>query len=78
MKRLKRLAEMEVALCEILGEATVIVPFYKGKDLPSEDKLKEFLDIIQKMEARKVYLMMAHGSIYSNNFRQLTKQPSLL
>lgn len=45
---------MEVALCEILGEATVIIPFYKSKELPSEDQLKEFLDIIQKMEARKV------------------------
>lgn len=54
MKRLKRLAEMEVGLCEILGETTVIIPFYKSKELPSEDNLKEFLDIIQKMEARKV------------------------
>ena len=57
MKRLKRLAEMEMALCEILGEATVIVPYYKGKELPSEEKLKEFLDIIQKMEERKVRLI---------------------
>lgn len=54
MKRLKRLAEMEIALCEILGETTIIIPFYKSKELPSEDKLKEFLEIIEKMEARKV------------------------
>ena len=54
MKRLKRLAEMEVALCEILGGRMVIVPFYKSKELPTEEKLKEFLDIIEKMEAKKV------------------------
>ena len=57
MKRLKRLAEMESALCEILGETTIIVPFYKSKEIPSEDKLKEFLDIIQKMETKKVKFM---------------------
>jgi len=45
---------MEIALCEILGETTIIIPFYKSKELPSEDKLKEFLEIIEKMEARKV------------------------
>jgi len=54
MKRLKRLAEMEVGLCEILGGRMIIVPFYKSKELPTEEKLKEFLDIIEKMEARKV------------------------
>jgi len=55
MKRLKRLAEMEVALCEILGGQMVIVPFYKSKELPTEDKLREFLDIIEKMETKKVH-----------------------
>lgn len=57
MKRLKRLAEMESALCEILGETTIIVPFYKSKEIPSEDNLKEFLDVIQKMETKKVKFM---------------------
>lgn len=78
MKRLKRLAEMEVALCEILGETTVIVPFYKSKVLPSEDKLKEFLDIIQKMEAKKVNNVHVNIISYSNYFRLLTKQTFLL
>ena len=48
------MAEMEVALCEILGGRMVIVPFYKSKELPTEEKLKEFLDIIEKMETKKV------------------------
>ena len=61
MKRLKRLAEMESALCEILGETTVIVPFYKSKEMPSEDKLREFLDVIQKMEAKKVTIPCIHS-----------------
>ena len=68
MKRLKRLAEMEIALCEILGEATVIVPYYKGKELPSEEKLKEFLAIIQKMEERKVRLITTHTHAYTMCF----------
>ena len=78
MKQLERLAEMEFPLCKILGEETVILPIYKRQEVPSEDALKEFLYIIQKMKAKQVNNVHVSIMAYSNNFRQLTKQTFLL
>ena len=78
MKQLKGLAETEGMLCSVLDETNIIVPFYNSKVIPSEEKLKEFVDIIQNLENKKVKSCVCSHYDCSNNFRLITKQSSLL
>lgn len=55
MKRLKRLVEMECAMCEVVGETPQLMEAWKAHMVPSEDQLVGFRKRIEELEKRKVW-----------------------
>ena len=53
LKRYKRLAEMEDAICDSLGEETKMVPEQQFKKFPSEEDLAQFRKRIEELEEKK-------------------------
>lgn len=59
LKRLKRLAEMEVGLCKTLGEKAQLTSMVVSKTVPSEQQLEEFrakINGLEKIRVRKNFL----------------------
>ena len=54
LKRFKRLAEMEVALCNSMDEAPVFGSQYQAQVVPSEGELQECRQRVEKLESIKV------------------------
>lgn len=54
LKRYKRLAEMEDAICDSLGEETKMVPEQQFQKFPSEEDLAQFRKRIEELEEKKV------------------------
>ena len=54
MKRYKRLAEMEDAICDSLGEETTMVAEQQLHKVPSEEDLAQFRKRIEDLEGKKV------------------------
>ena len=54
MKRLKRLTELECAMCESIGETPQLTAHWQNQTLPSEEALSAFRKRIEELEERKV------------------------
>ena len=54
LKRLKRLTEMEVALCKSLGEDSQLANTYQSHSVPSEEDLIGFRKRVEFLESVKV------------------------
>ena len=54
LKRLKRLTEMEVALCKSLGEDSQLASTYQNQSVPSEEDLLGFRKRVEFLESVKV------------------------
>ena len=54
LKRLKRLTEMEVALCKSLGEDSQLAETYQSQSVPSEEDLLGFRKRVEFLESVKV------------------------
>ena len=54
MKRYKRLAEMENAICDSLGVETMMVAEQHFQKVPSEEDLTQFRKRIEELEEKKV------------------------
>lgn len=55
MKRLKRLTEMEVALCQSLGDKPVISKKWQEQNVPSESDLQNYRKRVEQLESTKVF-----------------------
>ena len=53
-KRLKRLAEMEVGLCKMLGETAQLGGAITSKVVPSEEQLDQWRKRINELEKTRV------------------------
>ena len=54
MKRLKRLTELECAMCESIGETPQLTAKWQSQTLPSEEQLVSFRKRIEELEETKV------------------------
>ena len=59
MKRFKRLTEMEIAMCESVGEDSQLSPQWQAQTIPSEEELGSFRKRIEELEEKKVSLFVA-------------------
>lgn len=65
LKRLKRLAEMEIGLCKTIGEKAKLSSVVASKIVPSEQQLEEFrarINGLEKTRVRKEMLSPVSGS----------------
>ena len=54
LKRLKRLAEMEIGLCKTVGEKAQLSGMVASKTVPSEEQLDQFRKRINELEKTRV------------------------
>lgn len=54
IKRLKRLIEMETALCQSIGETTMSKQWQKENSIPSEEDLQNYRKKVEQLESTKV------------------------
>lgn len=54
LKRLKRLAEMEIGLCKTIGEKAQLSSAVASKMVPSEEQLEQFRKRINTLEKTRV------------------------
>lgn len=54
LKRLKRLAEMEIGLCKTVGEKAQLNGMVASKTVPSEEQLDQFRKRINELEKTRV------------------------
>lgn len=59
-KRMKRLIEMESAMCSSVGETVELKDKYKADCVPSEEELKKFRKRVEDIEFILVRGMMAY------------------
>ena len=54
LKRLKRLSELEVAMCRCLDETPKLTVVLQSGQVPSEDELQSYRGLVGRLEKKKV------------------------
>ena len=54
LKRLKRLAEVEEAMCKSIGESTHLDVVLRSGAVPSDEELKNYREMVGRLEQTKV------------------------
>lgn len=54
MKRLKRLSELEVAMCRCIEETPKLSVILQSGQIPSEDELQSYRGLVGRLEKKKV------------------------
>ena len=53
LKRLKRLSELEVAMCRCINEAPKLTEILESGQVPSEDELQHYRGLVGRLEKKK-------------------------
>ena len=64
MKRFKRLTEMEIAMCNSVGEDSQLGPQWQAQIIPSEEDLGRFRKRIEELEEKKVSQVCTKGILF--------------
>lgn len=59
LKRLKRLNELEVAMCQCLNESPQLSALVQSGQVPSEEELQNYRGLVGRLEKKKVYNVYA-------------------
>ena len=56
LKRLKRLSELEVAMCRCLNESPQLLAVIQSGQIPSDEELQNYRGLVGRLEQKKVCL----------------------
>ena len=61
LKRLKRLSELEVAMCRCLNETPKLTSILSSGQLPSEDELQHYRGLVGRLEKKKARIVVQYS-----------------